>query len=165
MVLHPHLASHLRSGQVSKVVYGSIIGLALILTVEAHPPRLFVVIATLLSTALAIALAEVYAEGLGARARASAGGSTEPMRVIVTDSAAVAFGIASPSVFFVVAALGLVEYDTAFTLAKWTGLGIIAGYGYLASRLAGAGRWAALLEAAIVAMIAALLIVLKALVH
>ena len=59
MLLHPRLASHLRSGQVSRVIYGSIIGLALILTLEAHPPRVAVVVGTLLATALAVALAEL----------------------------------------------------------------------------------------------------------
>ena len=165
MVLHPRLASHLRSGQVSRVVYGSIIGLALVLTLEAHPPSVGVAIGTLVATAIAVALAELYSELIGGRARASLGGSTEPLGAIASDAAAVAFGVASPSVFFVAAALGLVGYDLAFTLAKWTGLCVIAGYGYVAGRLSGSGPAGALLEAAGVALIATVLIVLKALVH
>jgi VIT1/CCC1 family predicted Fe2+/Mn2+ transporter len=159
------LASHLRSGQVSRVVYGSIIGLALVLTLEAHPTTTGVVIGTLLATAVAVALAELYSEVLGARARRSMGGHHEPVRVIVWDCVAVAFGIAFPASFFVVAALGLVEQDTAFALAKWTGLALIGGYGYVAARLSGTRPGGAFVQAAGVAVIAAVLIAFKALLH
>lgn len=171
MAMNTRLVSHLRSNQVSRVVYGSIIGLALILTLEAHPPetsersRVAVVIGTMLATALAVALAELYSELVGARTRAGMGGSTEPLGTVVGNSAAVAFGIAFPAVFFVAVALNLIDYDTAFALAKWTGLGLIAAYGYIAARLSGAGTSAALLQASFVALIAATLIVLKAFVH
>ena len=43
-----------------------------------------------------------------------------------------AFGVAFPSVFFILAAAGAMEQDTAFTVAKWTGLGLIALYGVVA---------------------------------
>ena len=165
MTLQSRLATHLRSGQVSRVVYGSIIGLALVLTLEAHPPRLGVAIGTLLATALAVALAELYSEVIGGRARAAMGGPSEPVGAIASEAFAVAFGVAFPSVFFVAAALGLFDYDLAFVLAKWTGLGLIAAYGYVAGRLSGAGPGRALLEAAGVALVGGVLIVLKALVH
>lgn len=165
MALHPRLLSHLRSGQVSRVVYGSIIGLALVLTMEAHPPTAGVVVGTLLATAVAVALAELYSEIVGARARSSLGGPTDPLRTIAGTAAAVAFGISFPSVFFLAAVFDLVGYDTAFGLAKWTGLGLIAAYGYLAARLSGTGTSGALLQAISVGLIAGVLIVLKALVH
>jgi len=165
MAISSRLASHLRSGQVSRVVYGAIIGLALVLTMEAHPPSAAAAVGTLLATALAVALAELYSEMVGARARSSLGGSVEPLHAVVADTVAVGFGIAFPSVFFVAAVLNLVEDDTAFALAKWSGLGLIAAYGYVAARLSGAGTWGALLQAVSVALIATVLIVLKALVH
>ncbi|HSJ20288.1 MAG TPA: hypothetical protein VK964_06915 [Nocardioidaceae bacterium] len=159
------LASHLRSGQVSRVVYGSIIGLALVLTLEAHPTTTGVVIGTLLATAVAVALAELYSEVLGARARRGMGEHHEPVRVIIEDCVAVAFGIAFPATFFVVAGFGLIEQDTAFGLAKWTGLALIGGYGYVAARLTGTGPRRAFVQAAGVAVIAAVLIAFKALLH
>ena len=159
------LADHLRSGQVARVIYGSIIGLALILTLEVHPPEIGVIIGTLVATAVAVALAELYSELVGGRARAGLGGPTEPWRVVVSESVAVAFGVAFPSLFFVAAALDLVDVDTAFRLAKWSGVGLIAGYGYVAGRLSGSRPSAALLEALAVALIGGVLIGLKALVH
>jgi VIT1/CCC1 family predicted Fe2+/Mn2+ transporter len=165
MALNSRLASHLRSGQVSRVIYGSIIGLALVLTMEAHPPTSGVAVGTLLSTAVAVALAELYSEAIGARARSSLGSSTHPLGTMMTDAVAVAFGIAFPSVFFLAVVLDLMDYDTAFAVAKWTGLGLIAGYGYVAARLSGTRTARALVEAVVVALIAAVLIGLKALVH
>ncbi len=172
MGVHPRLASHLRSGHVSRIVYGSIIGLALVLTLEIHPPEgKETVIGSLLATAVAVALAELYSEILGARTAAGLAdeaGAPAPIEStgrMVEESLSVAFGIAFPSVFFVAALLGWIEYDTAFTLAKWTGLALIAGYGYLASRLSGTHPTRALVHALAVGLIAGLLIVLKALVH
>jgi hypothetical protein len=50
---------HLGSQQVAKVVYGSIIGLALIVALENHPPGPGVMAVWLLGTAIAVGLAEV----------------------------------------------------------------------------------------------------------
>ena len=165
MAIHPRIASHLGSGNVSRVVYGSIIGLALVLTMEAHPSSAGVAIGTLLATAVAVALAELYSELIGRRARSSVGGSVESWEEIAQDSLAVAFGVAFPSVFFLAAILGFYEFETAFTVAKWTGLGLIAAYGYAAARLEGKGTTGALLQALSVGLIAGVLIALKALVH
>jgi hypothetical protein len=165
MAIHRRIVSHLGSGNVSRVVYGSIIGLALVLTMEAHPSSAGVAIGTLLATAVAVALAELYSELVGARARSSVGHPSEPWGKIVEDSLAVAFGVAFPGVFFLASVLGLYELDTAFTVAKWTGLGLIAGYGYAAARLSGTRPAQALLQALSVGLIAGVLIALKALVH
>jgi hypothetical protein len=155
------LIAHLRSGQVSRVVYGAIIGLALVVALEAHPPPNRAVIATLLGTAIAVALAELYSDWLDARARRR----EEHGRTIVEHALAAAFGISFPAMFFLLAAAGVMEQDTAFELAKWTGVGLIAFYGYWAARLSGSGRPAAILQALGVALIGAALIALKALVH
>ena len=57
------------------------------------------------------------------------------------------------------------DMDTAFTLAKWTGLGLIAFYGFAAGRLSGLQSGPALLQALAVAAIGGALIGFKALVH
>jgi hypothetical protein len=78
---------------------------------------------------------------------------------------AVALGIAFPAAFFAVAAIGAIETDTAFAIAKWSGLGLIGFYGYAAGRLAGESHVRSLLQGLAVALIGALLIALKALIH
>ena len=55
------LEAHLGSRQVGKVVYGSIIGLALVVALSGHPPTSGVMAIWLVGTAVAVGLAEVYA--------------------------------------------------------------------------------------------------------
>ena len=159
------VAAHLSSRQVSRVVYGSIIGLALVVALEAHPPPPGAVVASLLGTAVAVALAELYSELVGFETtRHRKAGATE-LRHLGADIAAVAFGIAFPALFFLLAAAGSLRTETAFTVAKWTGLGLIGVYGFAGARLSGAGLTKSLIQAATVALIGAALILLKSLVH
>ena len=159
------IRAHLGSPQVARVVYGSIIGLALVVVLEVHPPSSGSVVVSLLATAVAVALAELYSDVLGGETRARRKLERAEIRHIARDASAVAFGIAFPAVFFVLAALDVYEDDTAFTLAKWSGLGLIGAYGYAAARLAGQGNAAALLKAFLVALVGAFLIAIKALLH
>jgi hypothetical protein len=147
------------------VVYGSIIGLALVVALEAHPPGSGAVIATLLGTAVAVGLAELYSELVGLEVMGHRKAGRPEVRHLGADVAAVAFGIAFPAVFFVLAAAGVLDDETAFTVAKWTGLGLIGLYGFVGARLSGAGLLASLIQASAVALIGGVLIALKALVH
>jgi hypothetical protein len=159
------IEAHLGSRQVSRVIYGSIIGLALVVALEAHPPSPAVVVATLTGTAIAVGLAEMYSELVGHETVAHRKPTRAEVRRLAGDVGAVGFGILFPDVFFIVAAAGAIEEDTAFTIAKWTGLGLIGVYGFAGARLSGGGVIASLTQAAAVALIGAFLIVLKSLVH
>jgi hypothetical protein len=163
--LRRFVGAHLGSPQVSRVVYGSIIGLALVVALEAHPPPPGAVIATLLGTAVAVGLAELYSELVGFETVRHRKADSGELRRLGVDLAAVAFGISFPAVFFLLAATDSIEDETAFTLAKWTGLGLIGVYGFAGARLSGARMTVALLQAAAVALIGAVLIALKAIVH
>ena len=68
-------------------------------------------------------------------------------------------------VFFLLAAAGAMEVATAFTAAKWTGLGLIAFYGYLGAQLSGRSLPASIFHALAVGLIGGFLIALKALLH
>ena len=87
------------------------------------------------------------------------------VRHIAADIAAVTSGIAFPAVFFILAAVGVLDDDTAFTVAQWSGLGLIGAYGFLGARLGGAGLGRSLVHATAVGLIGGFLIALKALVH
>ena len=159
------LASHLRSRQVSRVIYGAIIGLALVVALEDHPPSAAQTAAAVIGTAIAVGLAEMYSEYVGTEARTRRRPSPAEVGALAQDSGAVMAGAGVPAIFFVLAALDALELDTAFTLAKWSGLGLISAYGFLAGRLAGAGTLGALAQALAVGAVGGLLIVLKALLH
>jgi hypothetical protein len=159
------LARHLGSERVARVTYGAIIGMALIVVLEKHPPASGIVVGTLLATALAVTLAELYSEVIGHQTRTRARVQRHHLRHLAGEVAAVGFGIAFPCVFFLAAVAGLLEEDTAFTLAKWSGLVLIGFYGFCAARLAGDRFLPALLQALAVAAVGALLIAFKAVVH
>jgi hypothetical protein len=157
--------AHLGSEDVSRVIYGSIIGLALTLALALHPPAPGVVAASLVGSAIAVGLAEAYSEIVAAEARTRQRVSRKRVRHALGEAAAVIFGASFPAVFFVLAAVGAIDSTTAFRLARWTGLAVILGYGYLAARLAGARVAVAMLEAAAVGAIGLVLIIFKALLH
>jgi hypothetical protein len=159
------IEAHLSSEQVAHVIYGAIIGIALVVALEPHPPTSGLVAASLLATAVAVGLAELYSQVVGAETRNRRRVGRDDLRDFLRDAAAVAFGIAFPAVFFVLAAAGVLDEDTAFTSAKWSGLGLISFYGFGAGRLAGAGLAASLLQALTVGIIAGALIAFKALIH
>lgn len=159
------IKEHLGSHQVSRVVYGTIIVLALIVVLQDHPPSAGVALGSVLATAVAIGLAEFYSELVGEQVRTARRLDRRELVAVLEDVLAVAFGIAFPAVFFVLAAAGAMTVDTAISVAKWTGLGLIAFYGFCGARLAGRGVAGALVEAATVGLGGALLVVVKALVH
>src|SRR4051794_6154937 len=156
------IAAHLGSRQVAKVVYGSIIGLALVLALAAHPPGPGAMVVSLVGSAVAVGLAEIYAEVIGAETRSRRSVTRQEMAHMVDDAVAVAFGVGFPAVFFLLALLSFISVDTAFAFAKWSGLALIGFYGYVAARFAGAPVHRALVRASLVALVGGALIVAKA---
>jgi hypothetical protein len=163
--VHGVVEAHLGSRQVARVIYGSIIGLALVVVLQAHPPAVGVMIASLLSTAVAVGLAELYSEVVGTETRTRHRIERHEFAHILEDALAVTIGVAFPALFFVLAAAGVMEIDTAFQIAKWSGLALIGVYGFVAARFAGAGLLGAIAQGLAVAAIGAVMIAVKALVH
>jgi len=159
------LEAHLGSQQIARIVYGSIVGLTLVVALDDHPPSAGVMTAWLLLTALAVGLAELYSEVVGAETRERHRVTRHQLAHMLDGAAAVAFGVAFPAAFFVLSVVGLIGLETAFAVAKWGGLALIGFYGYWASRFSGASVVGALLRAALVAVIGAALVIVKALLH
>jgi hypothetical protein len=159
------IRAHLGSRQVARVIYGAIIGLALVVALEEHPPSAGFVAGSLAGTAVAVALADLYSEVVGTETRTKRHVRRDEVRRIAVGALAVAFGVAFPAVFFVLALAGAMETDTAFTLAKWSGAALIGFYGFCAARLAGGGLVAAVLQALAVTLVGLMLIAIKALLH
>ena len=159
------IRAHLGSEQVARVIYGSIVGLAFVVALEPHPPAAGTVAVILVTTAIAVALAELYSDVVGIRIRIRGPLGEARRRAAARDVAAVAAGAGFPAVFFMLAAAGAIELDTAFDLAKWSGLGLLGFYGFAAARLGGASLGRAVLDALAVGAIGAFVILVKALVH
>jgi hypothetical protein len=159
------IETHLGSSRVSRVIYGAIIGLALVLALQHHPPEASAVAGALAATAVAVGLAELYSELVGAGTRGPSGIDRALVAHTVQDVLAVAVAIAFPAVYFLMASADWIELDTAFRLAKWTGLGLIGFYGFCGARVSGRSWLGSAASACVVVAIGALLIALKALVH
>jgi hypothetical protein len=159
------LESHLGSRQVARVIYGQIIGLALIVALQGYPPSAGKMIGWLVGTAVAVALAELYSEVVGVEASERHRVTRHQLRPMADDAAAVAFGVAFPAVFFLLAAIGVMRTEFAFTLAKWSGFVLIGFYGYWAARFSGASVLRALVHGGLTGLVAASLILLKAALH
>jgi VIT1/CCC1 family predicted Fe2+/Mn2+ transporter len=132
---------------------------------EQHPPSAGSVSVSLIATAVAVGLAELYSEIVGAETRTHRRVTRPLLSEFLDDTVAVTFGVAFPVIFFELAVLGVLELDTAFAIARWSGLGLIGFYGYAAGRLSGARPLVCVLQAVGVAAIGGLLIAIKALVH
>jgi hypothetical protein len=163
--MRDRLEAHLRSRDVARVLYGAIVGLALVVALQAHPPTAGKMVVLLVSSAVAVGLAELYSEFIGTEARTRRRVAGPDRRRMAVEALAVVLGAGFPAVFFACAAAGAIEVRLAFLLAKWSGLGLICTYGFLAARLAGEGRARALLHGAGVGLIGIALIELKSLVH
>jgi hypothetical protein len=163
--LRASVLAHLGSEDVAHVIYGAIIGLALVQALKIHPPAPGVVAGSLFGSAVAVGLAEAYSELVASEARTRQPVTRARVREVLGDSGAVLFGAGFPAVFFVLAAIGAMEVRTAFRLATWTGLGLILAYGYLAARLSGSSAPAAILKSLAIGLVGLILIALKALLH
>jgi hypothetical protein len=159
------LEAHLGSRQVARVVYGSILGLTLVVSLEGHPPTAGVMSAWLVLTAVAVALAELYSEVVGTETRERHRVTRHDLAPMLEDAGAVALGVVFPAVFFLLAVAHVIALDAAFEFAKWCGLGLIGFYGYWAARLSGASVSRAFVQATLVAAIGGVLIAFKAIVH
>jgi hypothetical protein len=159
------VTAHLGSRDVARTLYGALVGLALVVALQDHPPAAGAMAVLLATTAVTVGLAELYSEAVSLEARTRAPLNRRQLRSVAGESIAVVAGAAFPAVFFAVAALGAFDIGLAFTLAKWSGLALICAYAFLAARLAGATVPRGLVHAAALGLVAGALIAVKAVLH
>ena len=135
------------------------------MALEDHPPAAAATAAILLGTAVAVALAELYSELLGVRVRLGTG-VDRGHRARDRRERGGGRDRGGPAGWVLPAGGdGAIELGTAFSLAKWSGLGLMSFYGFAAARLSGADLKGSLLQALAIGAIGALVIAIKALVH
>ena len=165
MRLRRGLEDHLGSRDVARVIYGAVVGLALVLALEKHPPGPAETAGLLLGTAVAVGLAELYSEIIGTEARERRRLDRTVLRQMAGEALAVVVGAGFPAIFFVLAAGGAFEVDTAFKLSKWSGVVLLCGYAFLGARLAGLSAVRSVVHAGAIGLVGGALIALKALLH
>src|SRR4051812_26676489 len=129
--------AHLGSPDVAHIIYGAIIGLALVEALAKHPPPPAVVAATLFGTAIAVGLAEAYSELVAADARTHRPADRRRLRHVARESSAVVFGAGFPAAFFVLAAARVIPPAAALPPPEWARRRVIVGLRVLGARASG----------------------------
>lgn len=125
-----------------KAVYGIIIALAIVITLDAHPPSALEAEATILLGALAVAMAEFYSETLQLRIESRRRATRQEMSEIARHVGTVLVGGLLPLPVFLLVPLGVMSIEGAFTFVKWMLVTLLFVYGYVAAQVGGAGvRW------------------------
>lgn len=149
----------------ARAVYGSIIALAVILVLQRTRAPASEVIPAVIGSVIAASLAELYAEYIALTIRDRHHPDTKRLGEELTDVAAGSVAAMLPMVPFILVAVGAMELDTAYDIAGWVGIGVIAAYTLLANRLAGLSTVRTLLVTAAVIAVGLSLIAIKALTH
>ena len=123
--------------RVAKTIYGTIIILVVIVTMQDHPPSAIGTVATIIMTGLGVALAEIYSDFIGISIKERAVLDKSKRRHILKDVSAVMTGAWMPLPFIIMAKLGFFSLEFGLVLAKWAMVGVLLFYGYIASRLSG----------------------------
>jgi hypothetical protein len=131
------IVKNISGHRVAKTIYGTIIILVVIVSIEDHPPTIAGTVATVIMTGLGVAVAEWYSDYIGKTIDEHHMLTTTERRKIVKDVSAVMTGAWLPLPFLIVAWFGIISIDLAIDLAKWTMVGVLLFYGYVASRLIG----------------------------
>jgi hypothetical protein len=156
---------HRTAERAARAVYGTIIALAVIATLDGGGAAAGEVIAAVVGGVIAAQLAELYASYLADVIRRHRYPGPARVRDSTVDTAAGTVAALVPMVPFVLAELGAIDLDTAFEIAFWAGLGVLGAYTLLANRLAGLSGVRNLIACAVVLAIGLALIALKAIVH
>ena len=149
----------------ARAVYGSIIALAVILALQRTQAAASEVIPAVIGSVIAASLAELYAEYIALTIRDRHHPGRVRLREELTDVAAGSVAAMLPMVPFILVAFGWIELATAYDLARWVGIGVIAAYTVLANRLAGLSTMRTFLVTTAVIAIGLSLIAIKALTH
>jgi hypothetical protein len=152
-----------RGDRAAHAIYGSIVVLAVIVAESGHGYTAAEALVSVVAAALVTAVAESYADYIGATISHRRHPSGEERGLYLGDIAVGFLTALGPGIFFVLAAAGTISLSTAFDAAIWAGIAIIAAYAVFANRVAGASLGGSLLAGLTFALVGAALVALKAL--
>ena len=162
--LLPGLRGEAGAVAVARSVYGAIIALSLLIVLQQGDHGTGGSAVALLGTLGAIALAEVYADGLSHHVTAH-----QPMTAVQAHdtlaSAGAVVGAGVPAAITLVLAPVWFDDGAAFTLAAWLTVVMLGLFGFGARRLAGAPLRASLRSGMVAAGIGVAIALLKAVLH
>ncbi|HET6831359.1 MAG TPA: hypothetical protein VFH44_08430 [Solirubrobacterales bacterium] len=145
-----------------RAIYVLIAVMAVTVALEGVEDRPGKVLTYALGAAIALTLAELFADRVGISIRDRRPASVEERRHEYAEALTGLAVVAIPIAFFVLAVLDAIELDAAFILSQWSGFAILAIYSYVASRASGGSRMQSLLGAMAMTAVGGALILLNA---
>jgi len=145
-----------------RAIYVLIAVLAVTVALEGVETRPGKALAYVLGAAIALTLAEVFADRVGISIRSRRPASAEERRHEVREAVTGLVVAAVPISFFVLAVVDAVTLRAAYVLSQWCGFGILAVYSFVASRATGNSIAGSLVGAAALTAIGGALILLNA---
>jgi hypothetical protein len=115
----------------------------------------------IVAAAFVVGLAELFSEEISEEARTRAPVGATEVRRLARDAAAVVVGAGFPALYFILSGFGAFSVDSAFALAKWTGLALVCTYAFLSARMSGGSVRRAAWHAAIAGLAGVALVQIK----
>jgi len=147
-----------------RVIYVVIAVMAVDVALEGVEDRAGKALAYVVGTAIALTLAELFADRIGISIRSGRAPSEEERILGIREAATGLVAAALPISMFVLAVLGTITLDLAFVTSQWIGFAILAIYSYVASRARGGSQLRAIVGAVALTAVGGALIFLNALI-
>lgn len=145
-----------------RAIYVLIAVLAVTVALEGVEDRAGKALAYTVGAAIALTLAELFADRVGISIRSGRRASTEERHHEYREAVTGLVVVAVPIAFFVLAVLDVIELHAAFILSQWSGFAILATYSFVASRAVGNSTLRSFAGAAAMTAIGGALIILNA---
>jgi len=146
-----------------RAIYVLIAVMAVSVALEGVEDRAGKALAYVLGAAIALTLAELFADRVGISIRNRRHSTAAERREEVREAATGLVVAALPISMFVLAVLEVIGLRTAFILSQWIGFAILAIYSYVAARASGGSQLRAVVGALCLTAIGGALIALNAL--
>jgi hypothetical protein len=150
---------------VSKAIYGLISVLAVLLTMEEHPPTAWIAAGILFGTVFVLAIAETYSATIAEIIAGQKRLDRQEFMEIWHDTHPILLTANLPTLVILLSGAGLYSMETALIIAKSAIYLTLFAYGLQVGHLLHASRWRILLSGLFTAGIGALIGLMKFLLH
>lgn len=149
----------------SMAIYGSLAVMAVIVSMETHPPTALRAAAEILGVTTAIAIAKGYAELIADTLDREKRLDAEEWREILRKVSPVLFGAQAPTLVFLLSACGLFSVETAIEVSKVLVLALLFVYGWATARVLHKKRFVQIVSGLAIMSAGFVIVLINALLH
>ena len=153
---------HRRAERLAHALYGLIIVTATLVAEQGHVTEVVDALGLLLGTALVLLLAHTYSGAMAERAVEGHSLGSIGRRIVVEDNMPVLIAIVAPGLLFILAGLGAISLNTAYTAAIVFSLAALFGLGLYEGRTASMSWFHSLISGAAAGAIGLIVVAFEA---